>query len=106
MARKPAVLAKKVRRTPNVSPTFRALALYALDAEHDGAKLSSGSHPEPTIIVLGSFSDKIEGAIAESEALAVLNRGRGNNTAHVVISLESGRSLTDAEWREASNMAL
>ncbi len=29
MARKPAVLAKKVRRTPNVSPTFRALALYA-----------------------------------------------------------------------------
>ncbi len=102
----PAVLAKKVKRVPQVAPTFRALVAYALDAEHDGAKLTSSERPEPTIIVLGAYSDKISGALAESEALSTLNRGRGNDTMHVVISLESNRSLTDAEWKAAADTVL
>lgn len=102
----PAVLAKKVKRVPQVAPTFRALVVYALDAKNHGAKLTSSEHPEPTVIVLGSFSDKISGAVAESEAIAALNRGRGNDTMHVVISLESGRSLTPAEWKTAADIVL
>lgn len=106
MARPPAVLAKKVSRTPNVSPTFRALAFYAMDADGYGAKLTNGKHPEPTIIVLGAISNNVQGAIAESEALAAFNQGRGNDTAHIVISLESNRFLTDAEWKVAAETAL